>query len=96
MKHRDKRLFRDSGFTLTELMVVIAVLAILSAIAVPAFSTWMPQYRLKQAARDLYSNMQQMKMTAVKNNTSTNLVFSTSDRTSTSMPFQGLPRPMVC
>lgn len=78
MRDHAKRHFRDSGFTLTELLAVIAVMAILSIIAVPAFSRWMPQYRLKQASRDLYSAMQLMKMTAVKNNQTANIIFSTS------------------
>jgi type IV fimbrial biogenesis protein FimT len=68
----------ESGFTATELLVSVAILIILAAIAIPAFSMWMPQFRLKQAARDLYSTMQSMKMTAVKNNENTSVVFSTA------------------
>jgi len=56
------------GFTLIELLVVIAMLAVLGLIAIPAFSAWMPEYRLKQAARELYSNLQRAKMGAVRAN----------------------------
>lgn len=60
---------RESGFTVIEVMVVIAIIGIMSAIAIPAFSTWLPNYRLRSAARDLYSNFQLAKLTAIKNNT---------------------------
>jgi type IV fimbrial biogenesis protein FimT len=53
------------GFTLIELLVVIGMMAALALIAIPAFSAWMPEYRLKQAARELYSNIQRAKMGAV-------------------------------
>lgn len=58
------------GFTLIELLVVIGMMAALALIAIPAFSAWMPEYRLKQAARELYSNLQRAKMGAVRANES--------------------------
>jgi prepilin-type N-terminal cleavage/methylation domain-containing protein len=66
------------GFTLIELLVVIAMLAVLGLIAIPAFSAWMPEYRLKQAARELYSNLQRAKMGAVKANESWGVWFDNS------------------
>jgi type IV fimbrial biogenesis protein FimT len=59
---------RQAGFTMVELMIVIVVIAILSAIAVPNIISWLPNYRLKAAARDLVSNMQKARMQAVKEN----------------------------
>jgi prepilin-type N-terminal cleavage/methylation domain-containing protein len=59
---------KSLGFTLIELLVAIAILAVLALIAIPAFSVWMPEYRLKQAARELYSNLQRAKMGAVRAN----------------------------
>jgi type IV fimbrial biogenesis protein FimT len=63
------------GFTLIELLVVIGILAVLALIAIPAFSAWMPEYRLKQAARELYSNLQRAKMGAVRANESWGILF---------------------
>jgi len=61
------RIFRKKcGFTLTELMVTIGVFAILAGIAIPAFSGWLPKYRLKSAARELYSDFQLAKITAIR------------------------------
>lgn len=64
-----------SGFTLVEVMVVVSMIGILSAIAIPAFSSWWPDYRLRSAARDLYSNLQRAKMGAIKNNTQWRVYF---------------------
>jgi Tfp pilus assembly protein FimT len=59
---------KRSGFTLIQLTVVIALLAILTAVGVPNFLTWLPKYRLKRAARDLYSNLHLAKMSAIRAN----------------------------
>ena len=59
---------KRSGFTLIELAVVIVILAILAGVGVPNFLSWLPKYRLKIAARDLYSNLQLAKMSAIKAN----------------------------
>jgi type IV fimbrial biogenesis protein FimT len=59
---------KRSGFTLIQLTVVIALLAILTAVGVPNFLSWLPKYRLKRAARDLYSNLHLAKMSAIKAN----------------------------
>ncbi|MEA1866843.1 MAG: GspH/FimT family pseudopilin [Thermodesulfobacteriota bacterium] len=66
----------QAGFTLVELMVVIVVIAILSAITVPNIIDWLPNYRLKSAARDLVSNFQKAKMEAVKENTDVIIQFT--------------------
>ena len=49
-------------------IVTIAILGILAAMAIPAFSVWLPNYKLKSAARDLYSNFQSAKLGAIKEN----------------------------
>ena len=68
----------QKGFTLVELMIVFAVLGVLSAFALSSFLSWMPDYYLKIAARDLYSNLQKAKMEAVKNNSSMRVRFDSS------------------
>jgi type IV fimbrial biogenesis protein FimT len=61
---------------MVELMIVIAVIAILTAIAVPNIINWLPNYRAKAAARDMISNFQKAKMEAVKRNTDVVIQFT--------------------
>ena len=58
----------ESGFSLIELLVAMVILAVLATVAIPTFSVWLPDYRLKRAARDLYSNLQRAKLGAVNAN----------------------------
>ncbi|MDY6839218.1 MAG: prepilin-type N-terminal cleavage/methylation domain-containing protein [Thermodesulfobacteriota bacterium] len=69
---------RDSGLTIVELMVAIALLAILVNVASPSFMEWQHHQRLMRAARDLYSNMQHTKLGAIKANANWAMVFDNS------------------
>jgi len=69
---------QDAGFTLMELLLVIVIMAILAAIAIPGFSGWLPDYRLRQAARALYSNLQRAKMNAIKSNSEWRVYFDSN------------------
>lgn len=66
------------GFTLIEVIVTCVIIAVLGSIAIGGFTVWLPGYRLKTAARELYSNMQQIKMSAIKNNGNCSITFSAS------------------
>ena len=59
-------MMRKNGFTMLELVVIIAILSILVVVAIPGFSRWLPNYRLRAATRDLFSNFQHAKLTAIK------------------------------
>ena len=63
------KLFKNvSGFTKIELIVVSCVIGVLASAGVPAVSSMIPNYQLRSAARDLYSNMHLAKMTAIREN----------------------------
>jgi type IV fimbrial biogenesis protein FimT len=63
IRHAGKR-----GFTLVEMMIVIAVLAIIAAIAAPNFQTYMAQRRLNGAARLVMTDLMDARMKAVSEN----------------------------
>jgi prepilin-type N-terminal cleavage/methylation domain-containing protein len=44
---------KDRGFTLVELMMVVAIIGVVTAIAIPAFSRWIRQSRTAEAAGHL-------------------------------------------
>lgn len=67
---------RQSGFTLTELMVAIGVFSILAAIAIPTFLNLRPNYQLRSAARDLLSSFQLAKLTAIKSGHNCTITFN--------------------
>lgn len=68
----------ESGFTLLELLIIIVVLSILAGIAIPAFSAWLPEYRLRNAARDIYSTLQRAKSGAANANETWGVFFDNS------------------
>lgn len=57
------------GFTLIELMTVVGIIAVLVGIGVPMVASYLPNYYLNQASRDVMSNLQLAKLTAVRTNT---------------------------
>ncbi|MGD8521325.1 MAG: GspH/FimT family protein [Desulfobacterales bacterium] len=55
-----------SGFTMAELMMVISVIAIISAITVPNFISWIPKRKLGVASRDVLGALETARMQAVR------------------------------
>jgi type IV fimbrial biogenesis protein FimT len=59
---------RQSGFTLIELMVIIAVLGVLVAIALPSFTSTIDRRNLVGAANDIFAGLQYARSEAIKRN----------------------------
>jgi len=69
---------KDSGFTLLELIVVIAVIAIVASIAIPNMIPWLAKHRMSGAARGIYSVMQYTRLSAVKEKANVVISFDTT------------------
>lgn len=57
------------GFTLTELMIVLAIIAILAAMVAPSFDDFIRKNRVKGAAEDVYGMLLQAKSEAIVRDT---------------------------
>ena len=65
----------SKGFTLVELMVVIAVVAILAAVAMPSYQELMDNYRVRKAGEDVISLISNARSGAVKLHREVNVSF---------------------
>ena len=64
--HAWNRILRgETGFTIMEIVFVVLLLGAMVAIAIPAFSNWLPAYHLKAACQDLFGSLQLAKATAM-------------------------------
>lgn len=88
--HHDRRRFRASigktaalphGFTLIELMVTVAVVAVLVSLAMPSFTTVINNNRLTSQANELVSALQTARSEAVRRNASVTLCGSADGST---------------
>jgi len=67
---------KQKGFTMIEMVIVTAILSILIAIAIPQMTQFIKGYRLNGATRVAWSDMQNARMTAIKENRSIRVEFT--------------------
>lgn len=65
----------QAGFSLSELLIVISIIAVLAAVAIPSIIHAIPNYRLKAAARNAVADFIRTKQEAVKRNKNMAVVF---------------------
>ena len=71
---------KQSGFTLIELMIVVAIVAILAAVALPAYQSYTQKARFTEVVSSLAPSRQQWK--------------SVTKQLRTYLPVQRLPMPL--
>ncbi|MBU4230742.1 MAG: GspH/FimT family pseudopilin [Proteobacteria bacterium] len=79
----EKLQHRRAGFTLVELMIVVAIMGILAGIAFSLMRNWLPNMRLRGAARDVYSVMQRAKAEAIERGVNVAIAYNTVANTYT-------------
>lgn len=66
---------KNTGFTLVETLVVVAIIGVLAAMAAPSFSEQMKKQRVEGAVEGLVAALQNTKAEAIKRNAATWIVF---------------------
>jgi prepilin-type N-terminal cleavage/methylation domain-containing protein len=69
---------RDAGFTLIELMIVVAILTIAVGLSIPEFLRWHVQSQLRQATSEIATQLILARMAAMNRNRSVDVTVQTS------------------
>jgi prepilin-type N-terminal cleavage/methylation domain-containing protein len=64
---------RHGGFTLIELMIVVAIVGVTSALAVPSYIDWHARYQLRQAATEIQNQLSVARISAMSRNSVVNV-----------------------
>jgi prepilin-type N-terminal cleavage/methylation domain-containing protein len=71
---------RETGFSLVELLAVLVVAGVVSALAAPNVARWIENYRVKATARQLVSDFQSVRMKAISQKVDHRLSFDSSNK----------------
>jgi type IV fimbrial biogenesis protein FimT len=63
------------GFTMVEMIIVVAVVVIMAAVSVPAIHKWVPNQQLRSVANEMYTNIQWAKLNAIRRNETWTITF---------------------
>lgn len=64
----------EKGFTLIEMMIVVVILSLMLALAMPSYATWIQNTRIRSAAESFTSGLQLARNEAVRRNSDVQFV----------------------
>ncbi len=78
MSMQIKHLNGGKGFTLLELMIVVAIIGVIGVIAVPNYLTWLARYQLRQAVTEIQNQLSLARISAMSRNSVVNVSLAVS------------------
>ncbi len=76
----NKKIYNQKGFSLFELMVVVAIIAVAAGIILPVYFSMKPTIRINGAARQIMGDLMWAKMRAVSENNDYVITFGEPDK----------------
>lgn len=71
-----RRMFSEDGVTLLELLVTIAIIAVVTSIVMPGYLSFLDGADVRSSAQELYAQFQRAKMEAVKRSYPVAIIFN--------------------